>query len=96
MRKLFYLVLLLLLVCSHVSEALAQRTGRCLVTDPTGTQLNVRVEPQGRVLFSLPNGYAVELVHVAKDYKGQPWALVRDWRSKAIIGWVFREFVSCY
>lgn len=89
-------LVLVLGVCVPETAALAQRTGRCLVTDPTGTRLNIRESPQGRIIANMPNGQAVRLVNVARDQKGQPWAFIVDWETGSNIGWVFREFVSCY
>lgn len=70
----------------------------CQVTDPTGTPLNVRDRPNGRVVNLLRNGREVYIHETAYDRQGRPWVLVggyyegvyRTW------GWVFREFVSCY
>ena len=74
----------------------AQRTGRCIVSDPTGTPLNVRDSPQGRIVGTIRNGAYVRVVDSALDYKGQPWAYIVWWESGQGIGWVFREFISCY
>jgi len=70
----------------------------CQVTDPTGTPLNVRNSPNGKVVNALRNGREVYIHEIAYDDRGRPWALVggyyegiyRTW------GWVFREFISCY
>lgn len=75
--------------------ATAQRTGRCIVSDPTGTRLNVRNGPQGEVVGRLSNGTQVRIIDTARDRKGQPWAYIAHWRGGRI-GWVFREFISCY
>jgi len=70
----------------------------CQVTDPTGTPLNVRSSPNGRIINALRNGREVNVLKIAYDSQGRPWAYVggfyrgeyRYW------GWVFREFISCY
>lgn len=85
-----------LLLCSSIEPASAQRTGRCMVSDPTGTALNVRSSPQGQVIGTIGNGRYVRVTDVTQDYKGQPWAYIVGWESGRAIGWVFREFVSCY
>jgi hypothetical protein len=66
------------------------------VTDPTGTPLNVRAKPAGRVIGTLPNGTLVSIVAHGQDAKGKAWAKVRYYRGGRPIGWVFREFISCY
>lgn len=50
------------------APAFAQRTGRCIVSDPTTSQLNVRSAPQGRILFDLPNGYPVRILSTSRDH----------------------------
>ncbi|MCB1546481.1 MAG: SH3 domain-containing protein [Hyphomicrobiaceae bacterium] len=80
---------------AQAMPATAQRTGRCIVSDPTGTRLNVRNAPQGDVIGRLRNGTEVRIIDTARDHKGQPWAYVGYWRGGRI-GWVFREFISCY
>lgn len=72
-------------------QALAQM--RCTVSDPTGTPLNVRSRPNGRIVAGLHNGSRVllwQLVYVG----GQPWAKITPiGLGKA--GWVFRKYLSC-
>ena len=88
--------LLLVVVLVSSTQVQAQRTGRCIVSDPTSTQLNVRSAPQGTVRFSLRNGYEVYIIRIVRDHRNQPWALVKDWINDDMLGWVFREFISCY
>jgi ribosomal protein S28E/S33 len=78
---------------ASTSGALAQE--RCRVTDPTGTPLNVRSAPNGLVTGQLRNGQIVRLAETARDERGRAWAFVHD-RAGDPIGWVFREFVSCF
>lgn len=68
---------------------------RCKVMDPTGTQLNVRAAPQGRVIGKLPNGVDVQMVETEDDAKGKIWARITRMDGRPV-GWVYREFVSCY
>ncbi|MEY2984716.1 MAG: hypothetical protein RLZZ568_1333 [Cyanobacteriota bacterium] len=72
----------------------------CKVTDPTGTPLNVRDSPNGKVINSLQNGREVEIVEIDYDQKDRPWVKVgRPWvraGESRIWGWVIREFISCY
>ena len=68
----------------------------CKVTDPTSTQLNVRSSAAGKIIGKLANGKVVYIAEWDYDAKGQPWVLVFDAKTDKYIGWVFREFVSCY
>jgi Bacterial SH3 domain len=69
---------------------------RCKVTDPTGTPLNVRSKPNGKVIGTLANGTLVSIIEYTDDDNGKPWVKVKDHKTKRPIGWVFREFVSCF
>jgi hypothetical protein len=78
------------------SEVGAHQTGRCFVNDPTSTQVYVRTTLQGTAKFALPNGHQVYIIRNTKDYKGQSWALIKDWVSDDALGWVRREFILCF
>ncbi len=69
---------------------------RCKVTDPTGTPLNVRSAPGGKGANQLANGTLVSVVGYGEDNNGKPWAQIKDYKTGKPIGWVFREFISCY
>ncbi len=75
------------------ATALAQT---CKVTDPTGTLLNARDAPNGKVIGQIKNGTVVYVSEYDYDNKGRPWALVFNARTDRYIGWVYREFISCY
>ena len=87
-----------LFLCSMMvsSTVFAQDGQKCMATDPTGTPLNVRAEPSGKILRTIHNGKLVTIEAFENDYKGQPWVLISDRKTKKTIGWVFREFVSCF
>lgn len=70
----------------------------CKVSDPTGTPLNVRAEPNGRIINTLTNGTEVYVDQIVNDDRGRPWAKVSGYYQGEYItwGWVFREFISCY
>jgi hypothetical protein len=89
---------LLVAVALFVSSGLAhaQDGERCKVTDPTGTPLNVRAQPNGKIIGTLANGTLVAILEYAPDDNGKPWAKVAHHETKRPIGWVFREFVSCF
>jgi hypothetical protein len=69
----------------------------CRVTDPTGTPLNIRARPNGKIISKVRNGMVVNPQLVASD-RGKPWALVtvKQRSHDRIQGWVIREFISCY
>ena len=80
-----------------VSVNLAAAEGEhCKVTDPTGTPLNVRESPNGKITGTLANGTEVTIVESKDAANGKPWVKIVDYKTKRPIGWVFREFVSCF
>jgi uncharacterized protein YgiM (DUF1202 family) len=78
-------------ITSFSAPALA---ATCAVTDPTGTALNVRKSPNGKVIGSIDNDKNVRIIAVSTDKKGRAWAKIRG--DSGATGWVLREFVSCY
>ncbi len=70
----------------------------CQVTDPTGTPLNVRNKPNGRIINTLSNGDEVYIIKTINDGENRSWAKVSgyDKGEHRALGWVFREFISCY
>lgn len=72
----------------------AEATGRCMVTDPTGTPLNIR-DQQKNIIGAIPNGRIVVILRMGEDDAGKPWALVATPGGRRL-GWVYREFISCY
>lgn len=70
----------------------------CQVTDPTGTPLNVREKPNGRIVNALKNGRKVYIHQIYYDKKNRPWVKIGGYYKGEyrIWGWVFREFISCY
>lgn len=81
-----------ILCCLTVS---ASADNRCKVTDPTGTPLNVRDGPNGKITGTIKNGALVTILNTVEQ-GGKPWVFVGDYQTKKEIGWVFREFVSCF
>ena len=68
--------------------------GACVVTDPTGTPLNVRESPGGsRILRTLPNGFTISVVRIELA-SGKPWAYVADSSGQAL-GWVYKPYITC-
>jgi hypothetical protein len=70
--------------------------GRCRVTDPTGTPLNVRTKPNGPIVGTLENGLLVYVIDRSTDSRGKAWVYIGDRSSRLPLGWVFREFISCF
>ncbi len=70
----------------------------CRVTDPTGTPLNVRLSPNGKVISKIRNQTVVYPQSINYDNTGKPWLLinVRQPSGDRRLGWVVREFISCY
>ncbi|MBV8755334.1 MAG: trypsin-like peptidase domain-containing protein [Hyphomicrobiales bacterium] len=67
---------------------------RCKVADPSGTPLNLRSGPNGRILGALQNGLPVGIVEQTMDDRGRPWVLIAG-SDGMTLGWVFREYLSC-
>lgn len=77
----------------------AAHAGRvCKVTDPTGTPLNVRDEPNGKVINKLRNEREVYITETAYDYRNRPWVYLEGYYQGDYRQWgcAIREFVSCY
>ncbi len=71
----------------------------CTVKDPTGTPLNVRAAPKGKILANLKNGQKVEVID-HQDVKGKRWARIGrfadgDMQSDLDSGWVFANYLKC-
>jgi uncharacterized protein YraI len=85
-----------LLVASLMLAALSSPSfagdGPCIVTDPTGTPLNVRSTPNGRIVGALHNDMQVGIVAYAL-VDGKRWVRVIPGIGKT--GWVFADYVSC-
>lgn len=90
-----FLFLVGVLVIAGAQNAQAQR---CKITDPTGTPLNVRSSPNGRIVGKVRNGVIVHIVNNSTDRNGRAWAKIEVERRNrfVVLGWVFREFISCF
>jgi uncharacterized protein YgiM (DUF1202 family) len=83
------------------SSPVLAETETCTVTDPTGTALNVRKSPNGKVIGSIKNGKIVTILGIsitsgaseAIDKKDRAWAKVRG--TAGSTGWILRDFVTC-
>jgi hypothetical protein len=67
----------------------------CIVQDPTGTPLNVRLQPQGTIMRHIANGVSVRVARSSYDAKGQEWSYIVDYENGEGIGWVIRRHLRC-
>lgn len=87
---------LVLALISTFAFTLSAHAETCKVTDPTGTPLNARATPNGKIIGKVKNGTVVYVSEYSYDNKGRPWALIFNAKNDKYIGWVYREFISCY
>jgi hypothetical protein len=87
-------LLLISVAALFLATGTAQACDCCWVHDPTGTPLNVRDKPNGKILFTLRNKEVVNGPDIKLKYEdpNQKWAFVF---SKYGEGWVFRKYISC-
>lgn len=96
MKKIVLIVLISVLSTGlNFSNATAENV--CAVNDPTGTPLNIRTEPNGKIIGNLPNGLNVDIIDGTVDEKGNSWVKVGGlYKGKyQEIGWVFRNYLNC-
>ncbi len=69
---------------------------QCSVNDPTGTPLNVRAKPGGRVIGTVTNGTRVGLASKEDVGKWRQIMIGRQDGESLIYGWVFKKYlVDC-
>lgn len=73
---------------------MAQSRRVCIVTDPSGTPLNVRAAPYGAIRGALYNGVRVYRMRTTTDNQGNEWSYVVPLEGGRE-GWVFRSYVTC-
>lgn len=78
------------------ATGVTQAQTRCRIMDPTGTPLNIRETPGGRVVGQLPNGMLVNRAETIRDERGRAWVFLHSRETGDPIGWVYREFVACF
>lgn len=86
------IVMFIVLLCD-ASTALAE--SRCRVMDPTGSPLNVRTSPNGKIIDTLPNRMLVTVVDQAFDQNQRSWVFLKRGTDDEPTGWVFRDFINC-
>ena len=84
--------------CAIVGMNAAYAERVCKVTDPTGTPLNIRETPNGKLVNKLRNDREVYATEVAYDDQDRPWVYLEGYYQGEYRhwGWAVREFVSCY
>jgi hypothetical protein len=83
---------------SALAQSSIQGSKTCRVSDPTGTLLNIRSTPNGRIVGKIKNGRNVYIQSVERDLKGKPWVLisVKERGQFRTLGFVLREFIGCF
>jgi hypothetical protein len=71
----------------------------CTVKDPTGTPLNIRASPGGRIIGTARNGTKLEFID-HQEVNGRRWARVARYEPNAAIlsmepGYVFGAYLRC-
>ena len=78
MRSLAYTVALsIFATTAGLSAAHAERV--CKVTDPTETPLNIRDEPNGKIINKLRNDREVYITETTYDNKDRPWVYLEGY-----------------
>lgn len=68
---------------------------KCRVSDLTGTPLNIRTSPNGKILKTIQNGIHVTIVDTVKDPQGRDWSYLKSDESDMNLGWVFKQYLTC-
>jgi hypothetical protein len=102
MKTLLLIGVAALLLATLISGT-ASACGCCFVNDPTGTPLNVRDKPNGKIIGTVSNKTVVDWDSNnddMKDSRGRLWRLIfwggidgqnEGWKE----GWVFRKYLMC-
>ena len=70
-----------------------QDRNTCVVADPTGTPLNIRTSPNGKIVGKISNGERIRISDQTTE-NGKEWAYISNAASRPM-GWVFRKFLAC-
>ena len=70
-----------------------QDRNTCVVADPTGTPLNIRTSPNGKIVGKIGNGERIRISDQTTQ-DGKQWAYISNTASRPM-GWVFRKFLAC-
>jgi hypothetical protein len=77
------------------SDDISNKT--CRVTDPTGSPLNIRLKPNGKIVARIRNQRIVYPQSIINN-NGKKWTLIaiEENHKILVLGWGLREFISCY
>lgn len=86
------------LTCYDRQEFVEGYYTHCDVVDPTGTPLNVRLKPAGKIVSTLPNGTTVDIIREEKDDMNNTWVEVGIYKDGffKVLGWVYKNYLKCY
>ena len=90
-----FIFLVMMVVISNLFCVYGNAQTPCIVTDPTGTPLNIRETPNGRIVASLPNGHQIVASDYSSDNRGKRWAYVVSAQAPSMRGWVFSDYITC-
>jgi hypothetical protein len=68
---------------------------RCVVADPTGSDLNLRQQPAGHAIGKLRNGAVVFLGSSHVDRQNRVWVEIKSSVDAQPQGWVFLSYLRC-
>ena len=78
------------------SSTLGGNAQICVVSDPTGTPLNIRTVPNGGdVVETLTNGTKIRIVSTQKDGRGRIWSQIERDAGGQVLGWVYQDYLEC-
>lgn len=80
---------------SQQANIAAYYATKCRVADPTGSQLNLRTTPNGRIITTIENDISVTIIDSAKDGQGRDWVYIERDESGIALGWAFKRFLNC-
>jgi hypothetical protein len=88
---------ILFLFVVTVLAGFSVKAQKCEVADPTGTPLNVRAKPNGRIVGKLRNGSIVWQDDFLYDSMGREWLKVGIYRGKkyTVLGYVLKDLLNC-
>lgn len=95
-KKLAFIAFATALLSPISAQAYVETT--CFVNDPTGTPLNVRATPNGKIVYKLRNGTVIENMSEEKffDSKGRQWTFIFHFGPEnPSQGYVISKYIKC-
>ena len=98
MRKPTFAVSPAVLVLAILAVATPAAALDCRVADPTGTPLNIRLTPNGRVVATARNGSPIQVFagEDRRDRQGRLWHYVALPGSSAPDGYAIASYIRCW